>query len=199
MEHAYICDAIRTPFGRYGGTLSGMRADDLGALPLKALMARNPNVDWGAIDDVIYGCANQAGEDNRNVARMSALLAGLPVSVPGTTMTPVAMTKLPNISAHSTGGMALLIPGGLDFNGWPWKRRSRTPAPSLVWMGGFRSDMTSTKAEKLDEAAAAEGFGMLRFDYQLRDDEATADAMQWRAFGSMWLLRNPAFISLLAA
>ncbi|MBB1075689.1 3-oxoadipyl-CoA thiolase [Rhodoferax sp. 4810] len=86
MTDAYLCDAVRTPIGRYGGTLSGVRADDLGALPIKALMARNPGVDWSAVDDLFYGCANQAGEDNRNVARMAGLLAGLPVSVPGTTV-----------------------------------------------------------------------------------------------------------------
>lgn len=86
MTEAFICDAIRTPIGRYGGSLSAVRADDLGAVPLKALMARNPNLDWSAIDDVIYGNANQAGEDNRNVARMSLLLAGLPQSVPGATI-----------------------------------------------------------------------------------------------------------------
>src|SRR5438552_17996018 len=86
MTHAYICDAIRTPFGRYGGALSSVRADDLGAIPIKALMARNPKVDWQAVTDVIYGCANQAGEDNRNVARMSSLLAGLPIEVPGATV-----------------------------------------------------------------------------------------------------------------
>ncbi len=80
MTDAFLCDAIRTPIGRYGGALSGVRADDLGAVPIKALMERNREVDWSAIDDVIYGCANQAGEDNRNVARMSALLAGLPQS-----------------------------------------------------------------------------------------------------------------------
>jgi hypothetical protein len=85
-NHAYICDAIRTPFGRYAGALSSVRADDLGAVPLKALMARNPRVDWEAVVDVVYGCANQAGEDNRNVARMSALLAGLPMQVPGSTV-----------------------------------------------------------------------------------------------------------------
>ena len=77
--HAYICDAIRTPFGRYGGALSSVRTDDLGAIPLRALMARNPNLDWQLVTDVIYGCVNQAGEDNRNVARMAALLAGLPL------------------------------------------------------------------------------------------------------------------------
>ena len=86
MNHAYIVDAIRTPFGRYGGALSSVRTDDLGAIPIRALMVRNPQVDWAAVADVIYGCANQAGEDNRNVARMSALLAGLPMDVPGSTL-----------------------------------------------------------------------------------------------------------------
>ena len=83
---AFICDAIRTPFGRYGGALSGVRADDLGAVPIKALMVRNPKVDWQALADVLYGCANQAGEDNRNVARMSLLLAGLPQEIGGATI-----------------------------------------------------------------------------------------------------------------
>ncbi|WP_417788883.1 3-oxoadipyl-CoA thiolase [Terasakiella pusilla] len=86
MKQAYICDAIRTPIGRYGGTLSSVRTDDLGAIPLKALMARNPNVDWSKLEEVVFGCANQAGEDNRNIARMSALLAGLPDTVPGSTI-----------------------------------------------------------------------------------------------------------------
>jgi acetyl-CoA acyltransferase len=86
MRHVFICDAIRTPIGRYGGALAGVRTDDLGAIPIKALMQRNPKVDWAAVDDVYYGCANQAGEDNRNVARMAALLAGLPDSVPGATI-----------------------------------------------------------------------------------------------------------------
>ncbi len=86
MTEAYICDYIRTPIGRFGGALSSVRADDLGAIPLKALVERNPGVDWAQVDDVVYGCANQAGEDNRNVARMSLLLAGLPKEVPGTTM-----------------------------------------------------------------------------------------------------------------
>ena len=86
MTDAYICDAIRTPIGRFSGGLSAVRADDLAAIPIAALLARNPNIDPAAIDDVFFGCANQAGEDNRNVARMAALLAGLPVSVPGTTI-----------------------------------------------------------------------------------------------------------------
>src|SRR5664279_835009 len=83
---AFICDAIRTPFGRYGGALASVRTDDLGAIPIAALMARNPKVDWAAVADVLYGCANQAGEDNRNVAHMASLLAGLPVDVPGATI-----------------------------------------------------------------------------------------------------------------
>ncbi|MBO3673443.1 acetyl-CoA C-acyltransferase, partial [Acinetobacter soli] len=86
MKHAYIVDAIRTPFGRYAGGLAAVRADDLGAIPIAALIERNPSVNWAQVDDVIYGCANQAGEDNRNVGRMSALLAGLPVEVPATTV-----------------------------------------------------------------------------------------------------------------
>ena len=86
MNHAFIVDAIRTPFGRYGGALSSVRTDDLGAIPIKALMARNKSVDWAAVDDVFFGCANQAGEDNRNVARMSALLAGLPLEIGGGTI-----------------------------------------------------------------------------------------------------------------
>src|SRR5688572_14495976 len=86
MHDAFICDAVRTPFGRYAGALSSIRTDDLGTLPIAALIERNRSVDWGAIEDVIYGCVNQAGEDNRNVARMALLLAGLPVTVPGTTV-----------------------------------------------------------------------------------------------------------------
>ena len=86
MPHPFICAALRTPFGRYGGALSTVRTDDLAAWPIKALMARHPSVDWGAVDDVVLGCANQAGEDNRNVARMALLLAGLPQEVPGSTV-----------------------------------------------------------------------------------------------------------------
>src|SRR6516164_10195607 len=86
MTEAYICDAVRTAFGRYGGVLAGVRTDDLGAIPIRALVERNKGVDWASCDDVLYGCANQAGEDNRNVARMASLLAGLPVDVPGATV-----------------------------------------------------------------------------------------------------------------
>ncbi|MBV9670417.1 MAG: 3-oxoadipyl-CoA thiolase, partial [Acidobacteriales bacterium] len=86
MIEAYICDGVRTAFGRYGGALSSVRTDDLAAVPIKALVSRNPSVDWSAVDDVVFGCANQAGEDNRNIARMALLLAGLPNAVPGSTI-----------------------------------------------------------------------------------------------------------------
>ena len=115
---AFICDAIRTPFGRYGGALSSVRTDDLGAIPIRALMARNPSVDWQALTDVIYGCANQAGEDNRNVARMSALLAGLPLEVPGGTVNRLCGSGLDAIGtaarAIKSGEAGLMIAGGVE-------------------------------------------------------------------------------------
>jgi 3-oxoadipyl-CoA thiolase len=118
MTHAFICDAVRTPFGRYGGALSGVRADDLGAIPLKALMARNPRVDWAAITDVLLGCANQAGEDNRNVARMSSLLAGLPLQVPGATINRLCGSGLDAVGtaarAIKAGEADLMIAGGVE-------------------------------------------------------------------------------------
>ena len=118
MTEAFICDAIRTPIGRYGGTLSVVRADDLGAVPIKALMTRNPQVDWAAVEDVIYGCANQAGEDNRNVARMAALLAGLPMEVPGGTINRLCGSGLDAVGtaarAIKSGETALMIAGGVE-------------------------------------------------------------------------------------
>lgn len=118
MTQAFICDAIRTPFGRYGGALSSVRTDDLGAIPIKALMARNPNVDWQAVTDVIYGCANQAGEDNRNVARMAALLAGLPMDVPGSTINRLCGSGLDALGsaarAIKSGEATLMIAGGVE-------------------------------------------------------------------------------------
>ncbi len=118
MNEAYICDAIRTPIGRYGGILSGVRSDDLAALPIRALIARQPNVDWAAVDDVIYGCANQAGEDNRNVARMAALLAGLPVSVPGMTVNRLCGSGLDAVATAArmirSGEANLLVAGGVE-------------------------------------------------------------------------------------
>ncbi|MBU3647322.1 MAG: 3-oxoadipyl-CoA thiolase, partial [Limnohabitans sp.] len=118
MTHAYICDAIRTPFGRYGGALSSVRADDLAALPIQALMARNPSVDWSQVTDVLYGCANQAGEDNRNVARMAALLAGLPHAVPGGTINRLCGSGLDAVGtaarAIKAGEAGLMIAGGVE-------------------------------------------------------------------------------------
>ena len=118
MTQAFICDAIRTPFGRYGGALSSIRTDDLGAIPLKALMARNPRVDWLAVTDVIYGCVNQAGEDNRNVAHMASLLAGLPMELPGATINRLCGSGMDAIGtaarAIKAGEASLMIAGGVE-------------------------------------------------------------------------------------
>src|SRR5436190_1526722 len=142
MSEAFICDAIRTPFGRYGGALSSVRADDLGAIPMKALIERNPNVDWGAVDDVIYGCANQAGEDNRNVARMALLLAGLPQEVPGSTVNRLCGSSLDAIGiaarAIATGEQSLVIAGGVE---------SMSRAPFV--MG--KADAAFSRAAKLED------------------------------------------------
>jgi 3-oxoadipyl-CoA thiolase len=118
MTQAFICDAIRTPFGRYGGALSSVRTDDLAAIPLKALMARNPNVDWASVTDAIFGCANQAGEDNRNVAHMATLLAGLPLDLPGTTMNRLCGSGMDAVGtaarAIKSGEAGLMIAGGVE-------------------------------------------------------------------------------------
>jgi acetyl-CoA acyltransferase len=118
METAYICDAIRTPFGRYGGSLASIRADDLAAIPIAALMARNAKVDWAALDEVVYGCANQAGEDNRNVARMALLLAGLPKEVPGYTANRLCASSMEAVAsaarAIKSGEADLVIAGGVE-------------------------------------------------------------------------------------
>ncbi len=117
-RHAFICDAVRTPFGRYGGSLSSVRADDLGAVPLQALMARHPNLDWEAVADIVYGCANQAGEDNRNVARMSALLAELPVGLPGSTVNRLCGSGLDALGTAArvikSGEASLMLAGGVE-------------------------------------------------------------------------------------
>jgi hypothetical protein len=118
MQDAFICDAVRTPFGRYAGALASLRADDLGAVPIRALIERNTKVDWAAIDDVVYGCANQAGEDNRNVARMSSLLAGLPIDVPGSTVNRLCGSSMDAIAvaarAIKSGEASLMIAGGVE-------------------------------------------------------------------------------------
>src|ERR1700683_967616 len=116
MQWAYICDGIRTPFGRYGGALASVRTDDLAAIPIEALMKRNRSVDWAASDDVVYGCANQAGEDNRNVGRMALLLAGMPEEVPGTTVNRLCGSSMDAVSiaarAIKSGEVGLMIAGG---------------------------------------------------------------------------------------
>jgi len=142
MREAYICDAVRTPFGRYGGGLAPVRPDDLAAVPLKALMERNPGVEWSAVDDVILGCANQAGEDNRNVARMAALLAGLPETVPGTTVNRLCGSGMDSIGmaarAIKAGEAELIVAGGVE---------SMTRAPFVM---GKSDSAFSRQAEIFD-------------------------------------------------
>jgi acetyl-CoA acyltransferase len=131
MENAFICDAIRTPFGRYGGALAAVRADDLAAIPIATLVARNRGVDWNALDDVIYGCANQSGEDNRNVARMALLLAGLPVEVPGSTVNRLCGSSMDAVAsaarAIKSGEAEIIIAGGVE---------SMSRAPFVVGKSG---------------------------------------------------------------
>ena len=142
MPDSFICDAIRTPFGRYGGALASVRTDDLAAIPIKALMARNPKIDWGALDDVIYGCVNQAGEDNRNVARMALLLAGLPVEVPGATVNRLCGSGLDAVGtaarAIRTGETELMIAGGVE---------SMTRAPFVM----LKADSAFSRIAKIED------------------------------------------------
>ncbi|EJB8432947.1 3-oxoadipyl-CoA thiolase [Acinetobacter baumannii] len=142
LKNAYIIDAIRTPFGRYAGGLAPVRADDLGAVPIKALMQRNPSVDWEQVDDVIYGCANQAGEDNRNVGRMSALLAGLPYQVPATTINRLCGSSLDAIAiaarAIKAGEANLVIAGGVE---------SMSRAPYVM----SKSDSAFGRSQKIED------------------------------------------------
>ena len=142
MNHAFICDAVRTPFGRYGGALSSVRTDDLGAIPIRALMDRNPRVDWDALNDVIYGCANQSGEDNRNVARMALLLAGLPTGVPGATVNRLCGSGLDALGtiarAIRVGEMELAIAGGVE---------SMTRAPYVM----AKTDAPFARTAKLED------------------------------------------------
>jgi acetyl-CoA acyltransferase len=142
MQEAFICDAIRTPFGRYGGALATVRPDDLAALPIAALMQRNPGVDWAAVDDVIYGCANQAGEDNRNVARMALLLAGIPPDVPGATINRLCGSSLDAVAiaarAIKSGEVDLMIAGGVE---------SMTRAPFVM----AKADTAFSRAAKIED------------------------------------------------
>src|SRR5580658_5129418 len=142
METAYICDAIRTPIGRYAGTLSSIRTDDLAAIPIKALIERNAKADWNALDDVIYGCANQAGEDNRNVGRMALLLAGLPIEVPGVTINRLCGSSMDAVAtaarAIKSGEAELIIAGGVE---------SMSRAPFV--MG--KADSAFSRAAKIED------------------------------------------------
>lgn len=197
MTDAYICDAIRTPFGRYGGGLSAVRADDLGAVPLKALIDRNPQVDWSQVDDVIYGNANQAGEDNRNVARMSALLAGMPTEVPGTTINRLCGSGMDAIGmaarAIKAGETELMIAGGCEsmsrapfVMGKAEAAFSRTPNGLYDTTIGWRFINKKMKeqygVDSMPETAenVAEEFNISREDqdlFALRSQQKTAAAM----------------------
>jgi acetyl-CoA acyltransferase len=163
MNHAYICDAVRTPFGRYGGALAGVRADDLGALPIAALMARNPSLDWAALDDLFYGCANQAGEDNRNVGRMAALLAGLPVSVPANTINRLCGSSMDAVGLAArtirAGEAHLIIAGGVE---------SMTRAPFV--MG--KADSAFARVAKIEDTTMG-----WRFVNQLMKEQYGIDSM----------------------
>ena len=168
MNDAFICDAVRTPFGRYGGALATVRADDLGALPIAALIARNPTVDWSAIDDVFYGCANQAGEDNRNVGRMAALLAGLPVDVPANTINRLCGSSLDavGLAARSikAGEAHLIIAGGVE---------SMTRAPFV--MG--KADSAFSRAAKIEDTTLGWRFvnGKMKAQYGIDTMPETAE------------------------
>ena len=163
MNHAFICDGVRTPFGRYGGALSAVRTDDLGAIPLKALMARNPHVDWLAVTDVIYGCVNQAGEDNRNVAHMASLLAGLPMELPGATINRLCGSGLDAIGtaarAIKSGEATMMIAGGVE---------SMSRAPFVVG----KAESAFSRAPQMYDTTIG-----WRFVNQLMKDKYGIDAM----------------------
>jgi acetyl-CoA acyltransferase len=175
MEHALICDAIRTPFGKYGGALSSIRTDDLAAIPLRALIERNSNVDWEAVDDVIYGCANQAGEDNRNVARMALLLAGLPKEVPGATINRLCGSSMEAVSvaarAIKSEESSLAIAGGVE---------SMSRAPFV--MG--KSEAAFSRAAKIEDTTIGWRFvnPVMKEKYGIDSMPETAEniAEEWR-------------------
>ncbi len=196
MQHAYICDAVRTPFGRYGGALATVRTDDLAAMPLTALMQRNPGVDWNQIDDVIYGCANQAGEDNRNVGRMALLLAGLPTSVAGSTINRLCGSSLDAIAiaarAIRCGEMSLVLAGGVESMtrapfvmpkaSEPFSRVAKVEDTTIGWR--FVNALMKAKygIDSMPETAenVAADFGIARADqdaFALRSQERAAAAI----------------------
>jgi len=197
MENAYICDAIRTPFGRYGGKLASIRTDDLAAIPLKALVARNAGVDWNALDDVVYGCANQAGEDNRNVARMALLLAGLPKEAPGSTVNRLCGSSMDAIAcaarAIKCGETDLMIAGGVESMSRapfvvakadsPYSRSIRMEDTTLGWR--FINPLMKAKygVESMPETGenVAEEFRISRKDqdlFALRSQQRAAEALR---------------------
>ncbi|MGP5712341.1 3-oxoadipyl-CoA thiolase [Vreelandella alkaliphila] len=197
MKDALIIDAVRTPIGRYGGALSSMRADDLGAIPMRTLMERNPSVDWSLIDDIFYGCANQAGEDNRNVARMSALLAGLPVEVPGTTINRLCGSGMDAIGNAArtikTGEAGLMIAGGVESMSrapfvmgkaeQAFSRQADIFDTTIGWRFINRAMKTQFGVDSMPETAenVAEQFGISRQDqdaFALRSQQRTAAAME---------------------
>lgn len=197
MKNAYIVDAIRTPFGRYGGSLASIRADDLGALPLKALMERNPSVNWQQVDDVIYGCANQAGEDNRNVGRMSALLAGLPCEVPATTINRLCGSSLDAISiaarAIKSGEADLMIAGGVESMSRaplvmgkansPYARNQKMEDTTMGWRFVNKQLKELYGVETMPQTAenVAEQFNINRADqdaFALQSQQRTATAQE---------------------
>ena len=168
MPEAFICDAIRTPIGRYGGALAGVRADDLGAMPIRALVERNAAVDWSAVDDVVYGCANQAGEDNRNVGRMALLLAGLPVEVPGTTVNRLCGSSMDAIAiaarAIKSGETSLMIAGGVE---------SMSRAPFVL----AKADSAFSRAAKIEDTTIGWRFvnPLMRAEYGVDSMPETAE------------------------
>ncbi|WP_254276297.1 3-oxoadipyl-CoA thiolase [Halomonas sp. 3H] len=197
MKDALIIDAIRTPIGRYGGALSPVRPDDLGAVPLRALMARNPSVEWARVDDIFYGCANQAGEDNRNVARMSALLAGLPVEVPGTTLNRLCGSGMDAIGnaarAIKAGEAGLMIAGGVESMSrapfvmgkaeQAFSRSAEVFDTTIGWRFVNRQMKAQFGIDSMPETAenVAEQFNISREDqdaFALRSQQRTAAAME---------------------
>ena len=174
MTEAFICDAVRTPFGRYGGALAGVRADDLAAIPIAALMARNPSIDWKQVDDVYYGCANGAGEDNRNVGRMAGLLAGLPVEVPGNTINRLCGSSLDAVGsaarAIKSGEAQLVIAGGVE---------SMTRAPFV--MG--KADSAYSRSAKIEDTTIGWRFvnPLMKAQYGIDSMPETAEnvAQEW--------------------
>jgi len=196
MPEAFLCDAIRTPFGRYGGALATVRTDDLAAVPIRALVERNGGVDWKAVDDVVYGCANQAGEDNRNVGRMALLLAGLPVDVPGTTVNRLCGSSMDAIAiaarAIKAGEMSLAIAGGVESMSrapfvlakadTPFARTARIEDTTIGWR--FVNPLTKAKygIDSMPETAenvAAE------FNVARADQDAFALRSQQRALAAI--------------